>query len=828
MKEPAAAASRASALKLQRVLGRVMLVVVTVISFWLTATRLHISTDLSLLFPGQKESAALGRFTRVFGGSDGCVILVRAPLAEDARAATRAMAEAMRGKASVERVLDQSPDLSLSLVDPTLAWLYAGPTARDALARALTPEGMRERLAGTRALLLAPGSSDAETWLAKDPLRLAMLPWEAKRELAAGVVASSDGSFQADSGRAQLIVVQPKGSAFDSVAAKSFMDDFDAAAAAVRAVPATATATIEVTGGHAISRATEAMFKRDLELSSTLSLVLASVMFVVTFRRARALVAVLPPLVVGTLWTTGLAAFLPHGLTGVAVAFTAVVVGVGVDTGVHVYAALLEGRRRGLAPHDAARFARMSTWRPTLLAAVAAGLAFASLALSSLEALQQLGVLCGVGEFLTAVAILWMTPEIGALLERGTPPSLRPVAWTSWLMALTGTKTRAACAFAASLGVVILVAVWGWPKAGDAIVAIRPHGLAPLVSQETIYQLFGGRPGQWIVIAEDDTEEHAAARADAVAEALDPLVKDGTIDGFDSLSGYAPATSTQELRLRARDKLDLRARRPVLEAALTDSGFDTTACAPGLQAFSSPTTRTFPITTERASPIGWLVSRHLRREETGRAMAVTYVRPKGEPAKDARALAAIAAADPGTVVTGYPYLEVALRESLAHDLPKIALLACVVVAIALRTMLGTIVDVAIALSTIVVEIAAVAVLMRVFHVAWHVYDALVLPVLVGVTIDESMFLLHAARQGERDGKTGDDVISGALAEQGPLVVATALTTTAGFAALLVCKFEGLYDLGAVGVLGVLLGLVAALVIVPAGLRLAGGAGKKPV
>jgi predicted RND superfamily exporter protein len=200
-------------------------------------------------------------------------------------------------------------------------------------------------------------------------------------------------------------------------------------------------------------------------------------------------------------------------------------------------------------------------------------------------------------------------------------------------------------------------------------------------------------------------------------------------------------------------------------------------------------------------------------------MAVTYVRPKGEPAKDARALAAIAHADPETIVTGYPYLEVALRESLADDLPKIALLACLVVAIALRAMLGRLLDVALALSTIIVEIAAVALVMRVLHVRWHVYDALVLPVLVGVTIDESMFLLHAARQAEREGKTGDSIILGALAEQGPLVVATALTTMAGFAALLFCKFEGLFDLGAVGALGVILGLVAALLIVPAGLRL---------
>jgi hypothetical protein len=99
--------------------------------------------------------------------------------------------------------------------------------------------------------------------------------------------------------------------------------------------------------------------------------------------------------------------------------------------------------------------------------------------------------------------------------------------------------------------------------------------------------------------------------------------------------------------------------------------------------------------------------------------------------------------------------------------------------------------------------------MRVMGIGFHVYDALVLPVLFGVTIDESMFLLHAA---------GSQSIDEALRTQGPLVAATALTTAAGFAALAACRFEGLRDLGIVGTIGVLAGLVAALVVVPASLR----------
>jgi len=110
--------------------------------------------------------------------------------------------------------------------------------------------------------------------------------------------------------------------------------------------------------------------------------------------------------------------------------------------------------------------------------------------------------------------------------------------------------------------------------------------------------------------------------------------------------------------------------------------------------------------------------------------------------------------------------------------------------------------------------------MRGLGVRWHIYDALVVPVLLGLTIDESMFLLHAARARARGADLGAD---DALRAQGPRVAATALTTAAGFAALLVCRFDGLHDLGAVGALGTLVGLAAALVVVPACLRLAGGA-----
>jgi predicted RND superfamily exporter protein len=801
----------------RRWLLRVALVVATVACAWLTSTRLRVSSDLTTLFPDRGDAAALARWTRAFGGSEPVVVLVRGPRAEDVGAAADEVAASLRAAPSIARVIDRAPaSTGEGRGDPTLAWAYSGPAARATLGAIVTPEGMRARLAETRALLLAPvGDEDLDARLARDPLRLAAVPWEGRAELAAGVTASPGGAFEADQGRARLVLAAARGSAFESEAARAVVEDVERAGDAAKArCPGV---TVELAGGHAIAWATERMLRRDLEVSGTLSAVLASVAFVATFRRARALVAVLPPLAIGTVWTTGLAALMPAGIHVLAVAFAAVVVGVGVDTGVHVYAAVLEARRAGCPPGAAAARARATTWRPTLTAAAVAAVAFASLALSGLRATVQLGVLCGAGELLTAIAILVVTPEIGAWLERGPPPAQGRARWLDAVAWLTATRGRAGVALAACAAPVLVVGVVGWSRPADALVAVRPAGLEPLAVQARVQALFGGDGPQWIVLTADADEERARARADRVAEALEGAQREGLADGFDALATYAPARETVRARLATRDALDLPSRREALAAALREEGFAPDATAPALEAFAHPAP---------ASEVGegagagagagdWLLARHLAHEG-GEALVATYVRPhvpadpRAAAAVDARLRAVLAQADPASAVTGFDAIDRALRDVLARDLVLVGGVALGVVALAMRVTLRSARLALIALATLVCEMALVGLAMRVLGVRWHVYDALVLPVLFGVTVDESMFLLHAAR-----GRT----LGEALHAQGPLVASTALTTAAGFAALLACRFDGLRDLGAVGALGVLAGLVAALVVVPAALRL---------
>ena len=142
-------------------------------------------------------------------------------------------------------------------------------------------------------------------------------------------------------------------------------------------------------------------------------------------------------------------------------------------------------------------------------------------------------------------------------------------------------------------------------------------------------------------------------------------------------------------------------------------------------------------------------------------------------------------------------------------------MAGVLVVIALAAALRRTRDVVIATLVVVGEVAAVLTLFRLAGIPLHAYSALVLPVLLGITVDEGDVPPASRRRTRRDRTPLRETLS----DEGPPIAATALTTAAGFAALAFSEFDGLRDLGLAGALGSTTGLLMALTIVPAGLRL---------
>ncbi|HWL86788.1 MAG TPA: hypothetical protein VNO21_13350, partial [Polyangiaceae bacterium] len=87
---------------------RLALIVVTLLSLWLSTFKLHLSGDLTDLFPNRSETTMLMRFLRGFGGGDLGVVLLRGEDPSKVEAAAIALVAALRTKPSVVRVLDSA------------------------------------------------------------------------------------------------------------------------------------------------------------------------------------------------------------------------------------------------------------------------------------------------------------------------------------------------------------------------------------------------------------------------------------------------------------------------------------------------------------------------------------------------------------------------------------------------------------------------------------------------------------------------------------------------------------------------------------------------
>ncbi|MFO0617438.1 MAG: MMPL family transporter [Polyangiaceae bacterium] len=773
--------------------------------------RVRFNPDIVALLPQKADQGALARYVRAFGGGGLSVILVEgADPRENERAAEEVTAAlTTRPTVSLAACRIELPSLDRA-VDPLALFRYADPTAMKALEEALTPEGMRARLAETKVLVgksLALG--EMRDYFLADPLRLSELAIRSDA-IQSSVRARGDGLFASDDGTAVLVVVKPKGQALRGADARAFTEDVEAILAKARA--AHPGVRLDVTGPHAVAAAMETMIRGDITRAGILSFVLASGVFVIVFRRVRALVAIGPPLLLGTLWTAALASLWPTGISAIAMAFSSVVVGVGFDTGVHVYSALLDARREGLSPADAARAARARTMRPVLVAAVIAGLAFASLAFSSVDALVQLGLLSGAGEVLTAVAIVLVTPEVGSWLERSAPP--RPVSRAGMRVvhALTATKRRAAVAIVAAIALAAAWAPIGLTVA-KSLVAVRPKNLAPLDVEARIFERFGGKSQPWIVLVGDADRDTAMYRADKLAEAL---ASDPDVERVDALTPFVPSVRLQEERLAARDAL-LEGKAEELSRALVDSGFAAAPFAPAIERFRAPSHPTTDPGAALSSQLAVLGARYLATDEEGVHVALTVQLVERAGARE-RVEAHVRALDPGASLTGYARLEADLRSALKQDLPRIGAIAAAFVVTLLAASLRRVREVAIAFAVLVVGIGCLLGAMAILRVPLHIYSALVIPVLLGITVDEAMFLLHHAR---KDAPPGVDPLLSTLEAEGPPVIATALTTSAGFGALALAKYSALADLGLVGAMGSAAGLLVALILVPAGLRLLG-------
>ncbi|MCC7510573.1 MAG: MMPL family transporter [Planctomycetes bacterium] len=174
---------------------------------------------------------------------------------------------------------------------------------------------------------------------------------------------------------------------------------------------------IGLTGRPVIYSDEMAASSRDMTWATIFSVVAVGLMFIIAFRSfVRPMLAVLC-LVLALAWTFGATTLLIGHLNIFAMVFAVVLVGLGIDFGIHLLSHYRQGIAHGLSVREALTETYAEIGMGTVLGAVTTAAALSTAALTDFLGLAELGLICGMGIVCCLLAMLVVFPAMLVLLD---------------------------------------------------------------------------------------------------------------------------------------------------------------------------------------------------------------------------------------------------------------------------------------------------------------------------------------------------------------------------------------------------------------------------
>lgn len=178
---------------------------------------------------------------------------------------------------------------------------------------------------------------------------------------------------------------------------------------------------VDLGGGYKSALKESDQIKGDIANSAIFSFGLLALIVIVFFRSFRGLVCVLLPLIMGTVWTVGLVSVTVGYLNLLTAFIFAVLLGLGIDFGIHFYGRYREERASGKPPLEAMVQTHLHCGEASILAATTTAAAFLALTLADFRGFSQFGGVAAAGVLLCLVAVVIVFPAIAFAAERLSP-----------------------------------------------------------------------------------------------------------------------------------------------------------------------------------------------------------------------------------------------------------------------------------------------------------------------------------------------------------------------------------------------------------------------
>jgi len=706
---------------------------------WLGAFHLRIDSDTdSLILESRPYMPAYRAFLAEFGDLEGAIIAVD-PKGSDAEA--RAAVDFLAARLAKHRVA--------ASISPEEQWRLASWAADDAELAALA--------ATAPALAAIAAGREAE-----HPLVAAELAKPREREY-----------LRAPGGTLLLVDVRFEKRFEETEPFREAVADMRAAIDEARArFPSV---EMGLTGKPVLQHDEMSTATSDMTRASIGSLVVIVGLFAVFFRGLRRPLLATVAFLVAAAWTYGAASLLVGRLTLLSMVFMLVLVGAGLDYGVHVVSRYGEFRRS--RPRlEAVRDALASVGPGMLTGAAASSAVFLMALFGSFGGLRELGVVAAAGLLLCAVAMVTVLPALLVLFGDGArepePEHRVPTA--------PAPPGLARIAVALVPVVVLLLPAALGPRFDLNLLNLQSEGLESVRWEERL--LRDSAAASWYAVSVADSLDDASA--------LEARAKgEGVILRTESALSLVKPDTDDRRRLRAR------IAAADLPAATAGSSTAAGAARAIIEGARAPLREALPAAVRD------------RMVSPGGKFLVAYF-----PASDAwdphhlgRFVARVRAVDPAA--TGVPFTQHHSTDDMVKTFLIVTLLSVAAIALIAWIDLGRIGLAALAVGTVLAGVGMTLGAMPLLGIEVNLANFFAVPMLIGLGVDSAIHIIHRARQDPA--RLGHTVRA---------VAFTALTTAIGFGALVLADHRGMRSLGAVMLAGSLCCMYAACAVLPLILR----------
>ena len=560
----------------------------------------------------------------------------------------------------------------------------------------------------------------------------------------------------------------------------------------------------------------------DLSQASVVAVALLVLFLLVYFRGIVAPVLVAIPLVAGTLWAFAWAQLVFGTLNILTGFFGAVLLGLGVDYGIHLLSRFVEARHEGHGPRAAMEHTLASAGRASLFAGMTTMVAFASLTASSFRAFFEYGVIALGGMALLIAANVVVLPCLLFLVAgtRFEPRRLLTVSLAERLArsgdsGSSGPSRRAATAAMTGLVVALgLVAAMGIGRLDFE------YDFSKIQATDLRSWHLDGEVDAMLELSQipavvlTESREHAERVVAELRERAESLPQGWTVDRVMSVEELLPARQS-----------DKRALIRSLERSF--ASIPSRAIEGELAEFQAEIRHTLELRRVTVDDLPISLRAPFARRDGGDAGSVVLVFP-GIALHDAAEMAEFAEVIrqlPGPRSLGEASTIDAMSDSLllvdildfvAHDSLRVLLITLsglvLTAVLAFRDVRRT----ALLLGTLGVSVFVAAGLVGLLGIKFNFINMLVLPIWLGLGVDAAFHLMIRREESPDD-------LAGFLSTSGAVGAAFG-TSMIGFGSMLVTEHAGLFSLGALAVVGLgAILLVSTLVQTVAFLRASPGA-----